>query len=169
MVLGLSIGDLYQRPYPTLETSRLKSIHFLTGVSAALMVVLVESIIVTYFIGTSRWCKEVVETYRFDPESVRSSNRLKRRTFPWALLGMLTVVGIIALGGAADPSTGRPNTAAWVNWHLAGSLAGIAVIAWTYVAAWNNVVAQNEIIQQLVAQVEKVREKQHLDGTDRGE
>jgi uncharacterized membrane protein len=163
MILGLSIGDLYQRPYPTLETSRLKSIHFLTGVAAALMVVFVESIIVTYFIGTSRWCKEVVETYRFDPEAVRNSNRLKRRTFPWALAGMLAVVAVIALGGAADPSTGRPNTAAWVNWHLVGSMGGVALIAWTYVVAWNNVVAQHAIIQQLVAQVSKVREKQGLD------
>ena len=34
-------------------------------------VVLVESVVVTYFIGTSRWCKEVVETYRLDPAAVQ--------------------------------------------------------------------------------------------------
>ena len=169
MVLGLSIGDLYEQPYPSDETSRWKSIHFLTGVAAALMVVFVESVIVTYFIGTSRWCREVVETYRFDPVIVRNSNRLKRRTFPWALAGMLAVVGIIALGGAADPSTGRPDTAAWVNWHLAGAMSGIALIAWTYIAAWNNILAQHAIIQDLVAQVAEVRKKQGLNTEVRGE
>jgi hypothetical protein len=130
---------------------------------------LVESIVVTYFIGTSRWCKEVVETYHFGPEAVQQSNRLKRRTFPWALMGMLSVVGIIALGGASDPSTGRDNTAAWVSWHFVGSLGGMAVIAWTYVVAWNNVVGQQAIIQQLVAEVAKVREKQGLDRASRAE
>jgi hypothetical protein len=169
MVLGLSIGDLYARPYPLQQTILIKRIHFLTGVAAALMVVLVESIIVTYFIGTSRWCKEVVETYRFDPEPVQNSTRLKRKTFPWALLGMLTVVGIIALGGAADPSTGRANTESWVNWHLAGAMGGSAFIAWTFVVAWNNVVAQQAIIQGLVDQVAKVREKQGLAQVNHGE
>jgi hypothetical protein len=169
ILLGLAIGDLYEKPYPTDETARWKSIHFLTGVAAALMVVFVESVIVTYFIGTSRWCKEVVETYRFDPEAVRNSNRLKRRTFPWALAGMLAVVGIIALGGAADPSTGRPNTADWVNWHLAGAMGGIALITWTYVVAWNNVFDQHEIIQNLVARVAEARKKARIDGEVRGE
>jgi hypothetical protein len=130
--------------------------HFLTGLAAALAVVLVESIIVTYFIGTSRWCKEVVETYRFDLEPVQASNRLKRRTFPWALAGMLAAVGIIALGGASDPATG-PNTSDWTVWHSVGSLLGTLLIAWTYIAAWNNVVANQTIINKLVADVAQTR------------
>lgn len=163
LVLGLAIGDLYERPYPGLATSRLKSIHFLTGVAAALMVVFVESVIVTYFIGTSRWCKEVVETFRFDTDYIRHSNRLKRRTFPWALAGMLAVVGIIALGAASDPATGRQGTADWVPWHLAAAMAGIALVAWTYFAAWNNVLAQHAIIQALVEKVAEARRRQGLD------
>jgi hypothetical protein len=149
LVLGLSIGDLYERPYPSLETSRLKSIHFLTGVAAAL--------------GTSRWCREVVETFRFDPSYIRESNRLKRRTFPWALAGMLAVVGIIALGAASDPATGRQSTAEWVSWHLASALGGIALVGWTYFAAWNNVHAQHAIIQELVEKVAEARRGQGLD------
>jgi hypothetical protein len=168
LVLGLSIGDLYEEPYPTLETTRWKSIHFLTSVAAALMVVFVESVIVTYFIGTSRWCKEVVEAYHFDPSFVQKSNGLKRRTFPWALCGMLAIVGVVALGGASDPATGRPNTADWVNWHLAGAIGGIFLVAWTYFVAWNNVFSQHAIIQELVARVAEVRKKQggDLDGAN---
>jgi hypothetical protein len=170
LVMGLSMGDLYAKPLPDEATLMWARVHRLTGVLAALLVVLVESVVVTYFIGTSRWCKEVVDTYHFDGEAVRNSNRLKRRTFPWALAGMLAVVGIIALGGAADPATGRIDvatgelkTAAWAPWHMAGAFCGILFIAWTYLLAWNNIFAQHTIIQSLVAQVARVRRERGLD------
>jgi hypothetical protein len=162
LVLGLGIGDLYAAPHASLDTLHWATVHRLTGVAAALAVVFVESVIVTYFIGTSRWCREVVETYKLDPSAVRGSNRLKRRTFPWALLGMLTVVGVISLGAAADPGTGRPNTEAWAEWHLAGAVFGIAFIAWTFVVAWNNVLANHAIIERLVAEVAEIRRQRGL-------
>jgi hypothetical protein len=118
---------------------------------------------VTYFIGTSRWCKEVSETYRLDPAAVRASNRLKRRTFPWALAGMLVVVALIALGAAGDPATGRVNTRGWADWHLIGAFTGIPLIAWTYVVAWKNVSANHAIIEQLVAEVARIRQERGLD------
>jgi hypothetical protein len=165
LVIGLTVGDLYAEP--SAEMLNWVTVHRLTGVSAALVVVLVESVIVTYFIGTSRWCREVVETYRLDPALARNSSRLKRRTFPWALAGMLAVVGIIALGGAADPSnTLQIDTAAWATWHLAGAILGILLIAWTYVAAWNNVHANQSVIEEIVAQVARVRRERGLDGTE---
>lgn len=163
LLLGLTMGDLYVRPMPSTETQSWATLHRLTGLLAALGVVLVESIVVTYFIGTSRWCKEVVETYRLDSAAVAASNRLKRRTFPWALLGMLAVVVVVALGGASDPATGQPNTKAWADWHLWGAVGGILVIAWTYWIAWNNVVENQRIINGLVEQVAKIRRDRALD------
>lgn len=162
LLAGFSIGDLYERPVSE-DTLRWATAHRLTGLAAALGVVFVESIIVTYFIGTSRWCREVVETYRFAPDFVQASNRLKRRTFPWALAGMLAVIGVISLGAAADPSTRQPNTQAWANWHLLGALLGVVFIAWTYVVAWNNVVANHAIIETLVAEVGRARRERGLD------
>jgi hypothetical protein len=162
MVLGFGIGDLYA-PQPKQHTLNWATIHRLTSIAAALAVVFVESVVVTYFIGTSRWCKEVVETYGLDRTSVKESNRLKRRTFPWALAGMLVVVGIIALGGACDPATGRPNTQFWTQWHLIGAVVGIMVIAWTYVVAWNNVLANHAIIEHVVAQVADIRAQRNLE------
>jgi hypothetical protein len=163
LLVGLSIGDLYGEPHPDTSTLHWATVHRLAGIAAALAVVFVESVVATYFIGTSRWCKEVVETYKLDPAAVRSSTQLKRRTFPWALGGMLAVVAIISLGGAADPATGRPGTAAWAQWHLVGALTGIGFIAWTYVVAWNNVVANHAIIQQLVSEVARIRHDRGLD------
>lgn len=162
LLIGLSIGDLYAQPQPDSGTLRWATVHRLSGIAAALVVVFVESIVATYFIGTSRWCKEVVETYQFDPAAVRSSNRLKRKTFPWALAGMLAVVAMIALGGASDPATGRPSAQDWVEWHLVGTLIGILFIGWTYFVAWNNVVANQAIIEQLVDEVARVRRERGI-------
>ena len=80
------------------------TLHMLLGQAAALVAVLVNSITITYFIGTSRWCKEVCETYRLPAELAERSTRLKRSTFPWALAGILAVIVIVGLGAAADPS-----------------------------------------------------------------
>ena len=162
VVLGLSIGDLYEKP-PSEATIRWKGIHMLTGTSAALAVVLVHSIAVTYFIGTSRWCKEVTETYRLDPQLLGRSTRLKRQTFPWCLLGMLAVVAVAALGAAADPGALGADAASWVNIHLIAAFAGLTVIAWTYYRAWLNIVANQAVIQQIVDAVRVIRQERGLD------
>jgi hypothetical protein len=160
LVIGLSIGDLYDSPSDT--TLHLTTVHRLTGMAAALAVVFVQSIVVTYFIGTSRWSKEVVETYQLDPALIRESTVLKRRAFPWAVMGMLAVVGIAALGAAADPATGRPDTQSWANVHLASALAGVAFVGWTYYAAWNYISANQGVIQRVLEQVGRVRHERGL-------
>ena len=161
VVVGFSIGNLYNRP--TEATLRLATVHRLTGTAAALAVVFVESVVVTYFIGTSRWCREVVETYRFGPQPVIASNRLKRRAFAAALAGMLAVVGVIALGAAADPATGRPDTAAWTEVHLFAAVGGLMFIAWTYFIAWQAIWRNHAIIAGIVADVARVRQERGLE------
>jgi hypothetical protein len=127
------------------------------------VVVLVNSIVVTYFIGTSRWCKEVSETYALDTSLVRRATALKRRTFPWAVMGMLVVVGVIALGAAADPATGRPDTQAWVTPHLVGSMCGLALIAWAFFVQWQNIHANQAIIADVLAEVRRIRAERGLE------
>jgi hypothetical protein len=163
MVIGLSMGDLYAQPTPSQETLLWASRHRMGGLAAAIGVILVECFGYTYFLGTSRWCKEVVETYQLDSAPVIASNRLKRKTFPWALIGMLTVVGVAALGAASDPATLQPNTKAWANWHLVGAFAGIALIAWTYLVVWTNIMANQAFTNQLVADVSRFRDERGLD------
>jgi hypothetical protein len=161
LVIGLTIGNLYDDP--SQQTLHWATVHRLTGVAAALAVVFVESVVVTYFIGTSRWCKEVVEAYGLDPSMVAASNRLKRRTFPWALGGMLAVVAVIALGAASDPGARLPNTQDWADVHLIGSIAGVLFIGWSFVVAWNNVFANHGIIQEILADVARIRRDRGLD------
>jgi len=135
----------------------------LTGTSAALAVVFVHSIAITYFVGTSRWCKEVTETYQLDSKPLQQSDRLKRGTFPWCVVGMLCVVVVAALGAASDPGTGGKETASWVPIHLGGALLGLAFIAWTYYSAWLNIVANQGVITKIVDAVAVIRRQRGLD------
>jgi len=169
--MGLSIGDLSARPAPSLETLHWATRHRLTGLAAALGVVFVESIVVTYFIGTSRWCKEVVDTYQLSGAAIAESNRLKRKTFPWALAGMFAVIIVGAFGAAAD-TTGNleGNSHGWSDWHLVAAFLGILFVVWTYVIAWINIFAIYNVIEQTTAQVASIRREKGLDsdGSDGG-
>jgi hypothetical protein len=159
--LGLWLGDLHGVTDPA--RLRWGTVHRLSGVLAALVVVLVNSMAVTYFIGTGRWCREVVETYALDAALVERSRRLKRAAFPPAVAGMLAVVGIVALGGAADPATGRPGSADWVTWHLVGGLGLAAAIAWCFQAQLPAIRRQQALIDEVMAAVRSERLVRGLD------
>jgi hypothetical protein len=159
--LGIWLGDLHGQTDP--QMLRWGTVHRLSGVLAALLVVLVNSMAVTYFIGTGRWCREVVETYGLDPAYIDRSRALKRRAFPFALLAMLAVVAIVALGGAADPASGRPGTQDWVTPHLVGALTLVAAIAWLFQLQLPNMRRQHELIEDVLGEVRAVRNARGLD------
>ena len=165
MFIGLSIGEL--TPDASESTRRLGTMHRLSGIAASLVVVLVNSVVVTYFIGTSRWCREVVETYRLDARLLRRSTSLKRGTFPIATLSMLAVVGVVALGGAADPAAAlqlKPlGGLTWSSLHFYGALLGTAFIAYSFVMEWINIQAHREVIAEILAEVHRIRVEKGLE------
>ncbi len=169
LLLGFSIAGLNDAVRSTSDDlaklMNLKRIHMLLGVASALVVVLVNSIVVTYFVGTGRWCKEVVETYSLDRELIRRSVTIKRRTFPWAVMAMLSIVGVSALGAAADPGRMQPGTENWVLPHLVGALAGIAFIAWAYFIEAKRIREQQEVISHVLSEVKRIREERGLDAS----
>jgi hypothetical protein len=159
--LGLWIGDLHGQTDPAVL--RWGTVHRLSGVLAALVVVLVNSMAVTYFVGTSRWVREVAETYGLDSAVIERGRRLKRAAFPFAVAGMLAVVGIVALGGAADPATGRKGSRDWVTPHLLGALGLTAAIAWCFQAQLPGIRRQHELIDEVMALVRRERQRRGLD------
>jgi hypothetical protein len=159
--LGLWLGDLHGVTDPAVL--RWGTVHRLTGVLTALVVVLVNSLTVTYFIGTGRWCREVVEAYGLDMEIVARSARLKRAAFPFALGGMLAVVAIVALGGAADPASGRKGSSEWVTPHLIGGIGLAAVIAWCFQGQIPGIRRQHELIDEVMDLVRRERLARGLD------
>jgi hypothetical protein len=165
LLLGLTIGELNVQATPdTLVRAR---VHRLCGIAAALSVVLADSIVVTYFVGTSRWCKEVSEAYKLDAQFVRRSTALKRRTFPIAVLSMLTVVGVVALGGAADPAAALRlpplGGVTWSQLHLAGAMLGLTIVAYAFYLQWENIAANRDVINDILAEVQRIRIEKGLD------
>jgi hypothetical protein len=165
--VGLYIGDLHNsnlRNSPELpKLVNLAIIHKMFGLGSALVVVFVNSIVVTYFVGTSRWCKEVVETYSLDRELLRRSIILKRRTFPWAVLSMVTAVAISALGAAADPGRLQPGTENWVYPHLIGALVGVGFIVWTFIIEAQRIHAHHAVITDILGEVKRIRTERGLE------
>jgi len=158
--IGLYVGDLH-RPNIDPRIQDWAMVHRMAGLATALVVVLVNSIVMTYFVGTGRWCKEVVETYNLNRELIRRSTAIKRRAFPWTILAMLAIVGVSALGAAGDPVTRRPATENWVTPHLIGAMAGIAFIGWAFIQEGIWIAAHHAVISQILEEVRRIR-------TDRG-
>jgi hypothetical protein len=159
-----SLADRSAQLYAELEIPRRRAAqHLLMGIFAGLVTVLVNSISVTYFIGTSRWCKEVVETYELNPELVTASRQLKRRSFPWALAGVLLVLSILALGAAADPGTLRRTTQRWVLPHFAVALGGSALIALSFLVQADLIRRNSQLVERILAEVRDVRRRRGLD------
>ena len=146
------------RPY-----KQRKTLHVLFGVAASLVTMLVNGVSVTYFVGTSRWCREVVETYGLDSSLAERSARLKRRTFPWAAAGMLTIVAVAALGAASDPAATREAAANWITLHFTCAILGTAFIAWSFLVQVGNVGANYELMEEILAAVQRVRAERGLD------
>ncbi len=91
------------------------------------------------------------------------STALKRSAFPFALLGMLAVVAIVALGGAADPATGRAGTRDWVTAHLVGGIGLAAAIAWCFRAQLGAIARQHRLIDEVMDAVRCERAARGLD------
>lgn len=137
--------------------------HTLVGMGAGLLVVLVNSISITYFIGTSRWCREVIEAYRLSPSLVERSRQLKRRAFPWSMAGIVMVMVLVALGAAADPGTLRDNTQQWVVPHMAAAVLALSLFAVSFWWQWQIMGENGTLIEEILVLVRQVRREHGLD------
>jgi uncharacterized membrane protein len=169
LLLGIFVGDLQavaRSGVPDAvrrESVERAAAHRLAGLGAALVVILVNSISVTYFIGTSRWCKEVCETYRISPELAERSTRLKRGTFPWALAGIVSVIIVVGLGAAADPSGANwPRSAEFVMPHYLAAIVGLVIVIAAFWVQISRIAENYGVIEEILAEVERIRSAKHL-------
>jgi hypothetical protein len=137
------------------------TLHFLAGLASSLVVMLVDGIVVTYFIGTSRWCKEVVETYALDAQLARRSAIVKRRAFPITLAHMLAMVSVVALGAAGDPAVGMnpPPTGVmtWGDIHFVAALCFMGFTAYAAYFQWLQIRSNQQVIGDIMDQVRQIR------------
>lgn len=136
--------------------------HFFLGVATSLVVVLVNCISVTYFIGTSRWCKEVVDTFRLPASLAEESATLKRKTFPYSLAGMLTMLGIVILGAMSDASVpyNHGKAAGMVQYHYMATMIGTLALAVLFYIQAQRIGQNYQLIQRILLKVEQVRQAQ---------
>jgi hypothetical protein len=155
---ALKADEEFRRP------RAIMTLHMLLGTAAAMVTVLVNSITITYFIGTSRWCKEVCETYKLDAVLAEQSTRLKRSTFPWTLAGILAVIIVVGLGAAADPSGANSNRSAqFVLSHYVVAMVAIIVIVTAFWIQVERIAENYAVIEQILAEVERVRAEKGLE------
>lgn len=162
-VLGVEIGD----PHSLVPlTRKLLSYHLLSSVAALIFAALVHAVLLTYFMGTSRWLEEARQAYKFDSRWSEENRQLKYRTIPVMAVCLLVLIANIPLGALAV------DRAPWVlagvgsispsRVHLVFSLltlvVNLAVNAMEYRAIRRN----GELIADVLGEVRRIREARGL-------
>lgn len=136
--------------------------HMLTALGAALLVLLVHAVALTYFMGTGRWLEETAEAYGLGEEPRAANVRLKYRVIPTMVGCILLVVVTGAFGALADPAANmhRPS-AAKIHFALA-----LITLLCNLLASWlqYRTIAQNgRLVDAVVARVQQIRLERGLD------
>lgn len=164
--LGLALHAADPRDLTSEAASPWYRTHFMVGVGVGLTVVLVNSLVMTWFIGTGRWCKEVVETYSLDRDFIARSTRLKRRAFPYVLTNMLIAIGVLCLGAAADPGSNlkvaAPGGLSWAQWHWLSAVGAVVAVAAASIVEWQTIRAKQQVIHDVMAAVNAARRQRGL-------
>jgi hypothetical protein len=132
-------------------------IHFCLGLFTALAILLVHSMIFTYFLGTGRWVKEVGIAYKL-PDKVlpKLTRELKREVFPAALFAMLIAIATAAAGAGRQLEE-------W-HWsvHMVLALATLAVNLWAFTVEYRCVSVNAGVIDAVLDEVDRIRAERGL-------
>jgi hypothetical protein len=127
-------------------------IHFVLGLSTAIIILFVHCLIFIYFLGTGRWVKEVTIAYHMPDEPWHKQTReLKRQTFPPALFSMLIGIAAAAAGAGAQLQ-------AWPWYvHMTLGLLTLAINLWAFRIELRNVTLNAGIIDAVMQEVDRLR------------
>jgi hypothetical protein len=132
--------------------NRIYWLHFLFGLTTALLTLLVHCLIFTYFLGTGRWVKEVKLAYNLSDAPLPKLTRdLKRRVFPPALFAMLFAAATGAAGAAAHVGVSP--------WFLHATLATLtlAVNLWAFVVEYGCLRTNVRVLDDVLVEVDRIR------------
>jgi hypothetical protein len=132
-----------------------RDVHFLLGLTATMATLLVHSIVYTYLLGTGKWVREVVRVYRLPDWVEGMAIRNKRRTFPFALWGMLLAGGAAWLGAAVDTRRGFDPL-----WHLLFAAVALGFNLGAFLVEYGSVVAQVRLLLEVKDQADRLRNAQ---------
>ncbi len=143
-VLGCEIGDI--RSVSPL-TRKLLSYHVLISVAALIFAAFVHAVLLTYFMGTSRWIEEARQAYKFDPRWSEENRRLKYRAIPAMVLCLLLLIANIPLGAVGSSSV-----------HLLVAILTIVVNLAVNAMEYSAIRRNGELIAAVVGEVRRIRE-----------
>jgi len=127
-------------------------VHFCLGLFTSIAILLVHSIIFTYFLGTGRWVKEVGIAYHLPDEPLPKLTReLKRETFPPALFSMLIGIATAAAGAGRQLEE-------W-HWtiHMTLAFATLGINLWAFTVEYRCVSTNAGVIDAVLAEVDRIR------------
>ena len=128
-------------------------VHSTLGIFVIILFALApHGLIFIYFLGTGRWVKEVASAYQIpDAPLPKLTRDLKRRTFPPALLAMLTPIAAAAAGAGVQVFH-------W-NWtvHFSLAVAALAINAWAFWVEYRNVSINVTVIDDVLREVDRIR------------
>jgi hypothetical protein len=163
LVLGFLIGD--PRNVAPL-TRRFMSYHLLVSVAALIFAALVHAVLLTYFMGTSRWMEEARQAYKFDTGWSEENRQLKYRTVPVMAVCLLLLIANVPLGAMAVDS------ATWVlplvgpvsrsGAHLVFALFTVVVNLAVNVMEYRAIRRNGELIVDVLGEVRRIREARGL-------
>jgi hypothetical protein len=127
-------------------------VHFVLGMVAVLLNLLVHCLIITYFLGTGRLVKEVTIAYQLpDDRWARPTRDLKRGNTPKAILAMLTSIAAAAAGEGDRHGV-------WPWWiHLVPACAALLITLWVFRVEYRNIAVNGRILEDIIAEVERIR------------
>jgi hypothetical protein len=132
-------------------------LHFVLGLTTALTTLFVHCLVLTYFLGTGRWVKEVCIAYGLpDGNWPKLTREIKRRNTPRVILAMLVTIAAAAAGMAKQQQ-------AWPGWiHL--TLATVTVLLNLYVfwVELGNMELNARILDAVTTAAEQMRKEQGL-------
>ncbi|MBM3995312.1 MAG: hypothetical protein FJ303_14340 [Planctomycetes bacterium] len=127
-------------------------VHFVFGLTTAILALAVHCLIFTYLLGTGRWVKEVTLAYKLPDEPWHKQTReLKRETFPPALFSML-----IAIAAAAAGAGSQLQEWPWYV-HMTLGLLTLVINLWAFRIELRNVELNAEIIDAVKDECERIR------------
>jgi hypothetical protein len=116
--------------------------------------------VLTYFLGTGRWVKEVCIAYGFPDDLPRQTRDIKRRNTPGVIFAMLLTIAAAAAGMAAQQR-------AWPGWvHLVLVSATVLVNLRVFIVEYRNMRWNGQILDAVMADVERLRAERGLPSSE---
>lgn len=157
-VLGWAVRD----PAIPSSTGVGLPLHFLCGVGALTLAMLVHAIVLTYFMGTGRWIEETTGAYQLGEDARVSNNQLKYRTLPGMVGCLVLLIVVGGFGAAADPGAALDFPAARTIHMVLATLAVLGNVALSIVE-YDAIRRNGEVITGILEQVQSIRHAHGLD------